>query len=41
MRVIKHLLVGLLLMSVGVLASAEERKLVYDLKLGNADRVVG
>ncbi len=41
MRVIKHLLVGLLLMSVGALASAEERKLVYDLKLGNADRVVG
>lgn len=41
MRVIKRLLVGLLLMSVAVLASAEERKIVYDLKLGNADRVVG
>ena len=41
MRAMKRLLVGLLLMSVAVLASAEERKLVYDLKLGNAERVVG
>lgn len=41
MRVMKRLLVGLLLMSVAALASAEERKLVYDLKLGNAERIVG
>ena len=41
MRVMTRFLVGLLLMSVAVLASAEERKLVYDLKLGNAERVVG
>ncbi len=41
MRTMKHLLAGLLLMSVAALASAEERKLVYDLKLGNAERVVG
>ena len=41
MLTIKRLLAGLLLMSVAVAASAQERKLVYDLKLGNADRVVG
>jgi len=39
MRLIKRLLPGLLLMSMAVLASAEERKLVYDLKLGDADQV--
>lgn len=41
MQVTKHLLIGLLLTSVAALASAEERKLVYDLKLGDADRLVG
>ncbi len=41
MQLIKHLLVGLLLTSITAFASAEERKLVYDLKLGNAERIVG
>ena len=40
MRIIKRLLLSLLLMSVAALASAEERKLVYDLKLGDADQIV-
>ena len=40
MRIIKNLLPGLLLMSVAAMASAQERKLVYDLKLGDADQIV-
>jgi len=40
MRIIKNLLAGLLLLSIAVAASSEERKLVYDLKLGDADEIV-
>ena len=40
MQTLKRLTLAILLMSVAALASGQERKLVYDLKLGDADDVV-
>ena len=40
MQVFKRLTLGLLLMIAALNATAEERKLVYDLKSGDADEIV-
>ena len=40
MQLFKRVTLGLVLMSVAALATAEERKIVYDLKTGDPDEIV-